>query len=813
MGTVILSSAKCDHNSIKTEVSPSLEWALHYAARGWMVFPLDGETKISHTWRGEHGPERWGATKDPATISERFAPYPNAGIGIPTGCENGFWVIETDTKNDKDGESELAKLQAQHGPLPATYRVRSPSGSIHYYYQHPGPDAFITCSANKIAPGVDVKGDAGMVVCPPTARGGKRYEIIDNVPIAVAPQWLLDLVTRKMTDEEKRIVRHAPPTDEPTVGQWEIAKLERWVREALEKNPDWFDVRENALKTVWGIKRAGYGRAGYKIAQIICERVPETQRVARVDRFWNDRDANNGTASLDTFWKMCAMTGIKPTPGETTEWHAQKKEHMFDGVAVLVDAPPLVPGQLPPCPVPPPSTGSVMPRGGTLMGPRGEILPMDADDSLALDFTDKHVSELRHCEEWGKWLRWDGTRWTQDKTSGAYNLVRQHLRRLGGGMHLQDARKILSAKTVAAVERMAKTDPRIATEAAIWDADPWLLNTPGRVVDLRTCVIREVQPSDHMTKITAVTPGGDCPTWKAFLHKSLAGDVELIAFVQRMLGYSLTGDTREQALFFLYGQGGNGKGVLLNTVAGILADYAKTAPMATFTDSANASDRHPTDLAGLRGARFVMASETEKGRKWAEAKIKSLTGGDPIAARFMGRDFFEYVPQFKLVIAGNHKPRLGTVDEAIRRRMNMIPFTIQIPAAERDAALPDRLKAEWGGILQWMVEGCMAWQQGGLKPPAAVRTATDEYLSSQDALATWLDERCEQAIGAWASKTDLFSSWSGWANNARERSGNASEFYEALTSKGFEEAKRQGVRGFRGVRVRSFNFTPPPPPC
>ena len=181
---------------------------------------------------------------------------------------------------------------------------------------------------------------------------------------------------------------------------------------------------------------------------------------------------------------------------------------------------------------------------------------------------------------------------------------------MSGSMHPQDARKILSAKTVAAVERMAKTDPRIATVAEAWDADPWLLNTPGKVINLRTLVIRDPRPDDHMTKSTAVAPGGDCPTWKAFLHKAFASDVELIAFVQRMLGYSLTGDTSEQALFFLYGQGGNGKGVLLNTVAGILADYSKTAPMATFTDSANASDRHPTDLAGLRGARFVMASET-----------------------------------------------------------------------------------------------------------------------------------------------------------------------------------------------------------
>jgi RecA-family ATPase len=323
----------------------NLEWALHYANRGWTVFPLDGETKVSHTWRGEqHGPERWGATRDPVTIRNHFAPYPNAGIGIPTGVENGFWVIETDTKNGKDGEGELAKLQAQHEPLPTTYRVRSPSGSIHYYFAHPGPDFYITSRSDKIAPGIDIKGNAGMVVGPPTARGGKRYEIIDNVPIVEAPQWLLALVTRKITDDEKRFVKHAPPTDEPTVEPWEIAKLERWVREALEKNLDWFAERENALKTVWGIKRAGYGREGYRIAQLICEHeaFPETQPVARVDRFWNDRDANRGTASLDTFWKMCSESGIKNTAEEQNAWRQQEGNQVIQKLAAHAAA--LVPG-------------------------------------------------------------------------------------------------------------------------------------------------------------------------------------------------------------------------------------------------------------------------------------------------------------------------------------------------------------------------------------------------------------------------------------------------------------------------------------
>lgn len=770
-----------------TTFSPILAAALHLASVGWTIFPAPPGEKKSYKSAAYSDGRPWGATKDAGEIRRDFDSWPDANIGMPTGAVNCVFVVDIDRKNDKDGFASLAALEAEHGELPDTLQVESPSGSIHYYFRWPGFP--VITKASPFAPGIDVRGDGGMVIAPPSVKpGAGAYKWRNSLAIADAPAWLLDLVRAS-------------------------AKRERVVGTAIRAPAD--------LRPVEGTVAARVLATAYN-AVLTAENGTRNQTL-NTQSFVVGRYVGSGEigadVATDNLLAACVASGLIDEDGErqcrkTIEsglsGGMKEPAVTFAGVVAQIASPPLAPGELPPCPAPLPAA-RVMPRGGTLMGPRGEVLPIDSDDCLALDFTDQHVGELRHCEEWGKWLRWDGIRWKQDKTSGAYNLVRLHLRRVGSGMHLQDARKILSAKTVAAVERMAKTDPRIATAADIWDPDPWLLNTPGGVVDLRTCVIREGQPGDHMTKITAVAPGGDCPMWKAFLHKSLAGDVELISFVQRMFGYSLTGSTKEQVLFFLHGQGGNGKGVLLNTAASILADYAKTAPMATFTDSANAADRHPTDLAGLRGARFVMASETEKSRKWAEAKIKSLTGGDPISARFMGRDFFEYVPTFKLVIAGNHKPRLGTVDEAIKRRMNMIPFTVQIPAAERDTALPEKLRAEWGGILQWMVEGCLAWQRDGLQPPAAVRTATDEYLSSQDALATWLDERCEQAPDAWAARTGLFASWSAWALGAREPIGNASEFYQALSNKGFPEHKR-GDRGFRGLRLRPFATAMPPVP-
>src|ERR1017187_1284583 len=209
--------------------------------------------------------------------------------------------------------------------------------------------------------------------------------------------------------------------------------------------------------------------------------------------------------------------------------------------------------------------------------------------------------------------------------------------------------------------------------------------------------------------------------WRRFLDRVTDGNAELQAFLQRVIGDCLSGSVCEHALFFLYGTGANGKSVFLSTIAGLLADYAKTAPASAFT--ASSTDQHPTDLAGLRGARFVTAIETEDGRWWAEAKIKSLTGGDRILARFMRQDFFEYVPQLKLVVAGNHKPGLRNVDEAIRRRLHLIPFTVTIAENERDPELTEKLKAEYPGILQWAIEGCLMWQREGLNPPVVVRDA------------------------------------------------------------------------------------------
>lgn len=431
----------------------------------------------------------------------------------------------------------------------------------------------------------------------------------------------------------------------------------------------------------------------------------------------------------------------------------------------------------------------------------GPTPPAFSDEALALRFAERHRHDLRYVAAWGRWLSWGGNRWQFDDTLAAFDRARKICREAAAECNKDRiASTLASAKTVAAVVSLARADRRLAGTVDQWDCDPWLLNTPAGVIDLQTGERHPHCPDKFFTKITAAPPAGDCPRWCEFLDRVTNGSSELQGFLQRLVGYGLTGSTREHALFFLHGVGANGKSVFINTVSGLLAEYHRSAPIETFT--ASSGERHPTDLAGLRGARLVTAVETEEGRRWAESRIKTLTGGDTIAARFMRQDYFEFVPQFKLLIAGNHKPGLRSIDEAIRRRFHMIPFSVTIPEAERDMQLGERLRAEWPGILQWAIDGCLAWQQTGLAPPAIVQDATNAYLESEDAVAAWLEDCCERDHRGWEPTSKLFGSWKVWADRAGEYAGSQKRFKEQLETRGFGFSRRGSGNGYSGVSLK-----------
>lgn len=424
--------------------------------------------------------------------------------------------------------------------------------------------------------------------------------------------------------------------------------------------------------------------------------------------------------------------------------------------------------------------------------------------TLAKTMGDRHSGHIRYVDQWGSWKCWTGELWCRDLTLEvrrlASEIVSEASDRLKDDGKAGDAKRLGRYATVTGVLKLAQADARIAATTDQWDADPMLLNTPAGIVDLRTGDVSSSDPAAYCSKITGTSPAyivpDDC-LWLCFLRRICDGREDLVAYLQRALGYSLTGKTVEEVLFFLFGTGANGKSKLLEAIAGVLGDYHEAASMESFV--ASKFDQHPTDLAKLRGARFVSASETEEGRRWSEAKIKSITGGDAISARFMRQDFFTFRPQLKLWVAGNHKPSVRSVDQAMRRRLQLIPFTVTIPEEERDKDLSEKLKAEWPIILRWMIEGCLEWQRVGLQPPECVRVATDAYLAAEDVFGTWLAECTIKDPRGQVTTKDLWASWKKYVERTDERSVTMKRFSQLLQERGYEHGKDRYGSFYNGL--------------
>jgi putative DNA primase/helicase len=361
-------------------------------------------------------------------------------------------------------------------------------------------------------------------------------------------------------------------------------------------------------------------------------------------------------------------------------------------------------------------------------------------------------------------------------------------------------------KKVKAVEELARSAPGIRCTTDDFDREPYLLGTPRGLIDLCTGDVLPPDPGQRVTMSTTVALDDTCPTprWDAFLSGVTGDDADTIRFLQSWFGYCLTGDTREQKMVFAYGPGRNGKGVLLRAVAGIMGTYAHRARAETFTAGLHG---HPEELAVMRGKRLVYCSETERGRSWAEGRIKDVTGGDRIRARFMRQDSFEYQPEFKLFVSGNYEPAIETADPAMRNRFYVVPFDQVFEGANVDQHLDDKLKSEWPGILAWLVNGCLLWQEHGLATPDKVRAATDEYFERQDVFAQWLAQETVAGAGLSDHTERLFKSWTGFAKDNGEDPGTSKTFAERMKRAGFKQKDAfalspggKKLRGYSGLK-------------
>lgn len=439
--------------------------------------------------------------------------------------------------------------------------------------------------------------------------------------------------------------------------------------------------------------------------------------------------------------------------------------------------------------------------------------PRLSDQWLADRVVAAQRGNLRFVPQKGQFLAWDTHRWHPDAELLAEDTVKQELRAIANeiGRHGATEKEkiaaekaaiaICTAAKVPAVAGLVKSDRAIAVTVAALDHDPWVLNTPGGLVDLTTGILGPAIPDALATKSTSVPPdfAGLPHRWLDFLTEATDGDVDLQAYLQRLCGYLLTGSTREQQLTFIFGPGGNGKSVFLNVLTGILGDYARTASMDTFT--ASHSDKHTTDVAMLTGARVVTASETAAGKRWDEPRLKSLTGGEPVTARFMRQDNFTFIPQFKLVFVGNHKPEVRDVDAAMRRRIQMVPFLVTPALVDKE--LSRKLEAEYPAILAWMVQGCLDWQERGLAPPTSVRETTEEYFEAEDAVGRWLSECVALSPDVTVTSQSLYLSWREWANQNGEYVGSLKRLSASLIARHYERWQDPKTRklGFMGISI------------
>lgn len=429
-----------------------------------------------------------------------------------------------------------------------------------------------------------------------------------------------------------------------------------------------------------------------------------------------------------------------------------------------------------------------------------------------------HFGELfRYVGEWG-FVVWTGARWSKDRTDlmmrfakkTTNQMVRdaaEHLRLWAGEKdHVKAAKKLLehaetseSARKLANMIELSRSEPNIVALPESFDNDPFYLNCENGTVDLRTGEAHSHSQQDMLTKKcpTWYDPDAKAPTWEKFLME-VFGSQQLIDYIQRVFGYALTGSGREQVVFILHGKGSNGKSTLLNTVLKVMGeDYAAQIDATSITGGRKGGASN--DIARLRGIRFVSSIEVGEGRRLNEALVKQFTGGDKVTARFLYKEFFEFQPEFKLFIAANHKPELVGQDNGMWRRVRLIPFKRTFSDEQRDSKLPEKLLAEGPGILAWLVRGALAWQKDGLVTPDVVKEATLEYRDEMNDLGEFLETYTWKEPTGSCGSGELYGIYRSWCENRHDKPMTQTAFGRRMHDLGYESRKERGVRVWHGI--------------
>ncbi|MFP7447172.1 phage/plasmid primase, P4 family, partial [Bacillus infantis] len=415
---------------------------------------------------------------------------------------------------------------------------------------------------------------------------------------------------------------------------------------------------------------------------------------------------------------------------------------------------------------------------------------------------------IKYVSEMG-WLIWDGKRWKLDTKKEIERITAKVLRGLYKSEEESETKwaRMCERRNIR-MNSIKDLMPLVPGEREDFDRHKYLFNVENGIVDLQTGKLLPHDRELGITKITNVAfdEKADCPEWKSFLEQIFQGDKELVEYMQRLIGYSLTGEITEQIMVFLIGGGSNGKSTFINTIKDLMGEYGKQAKSDTFIKKKETGANN--DIARLVGSRFVSAIESEDGEQLSEAFVKQITGGEPVLARFLRQEYFEFIPEFKVFFTTNHKPVIKGVDEGIWRRIRLIPFNLQLPKEKRDKKLPEKLSLEMPGILNWAIEGCLKWQKSGLNDPAIVMKATGDYKEEMDILGPFIYECCFKQTNAQIEAKELYEVYANWCFKNGEHQLKNRAFYRILESQGFKRERGNRNKYFiHGVTLIERKYT------
>lgn len=436
--------------------------------------------------------------------------------------------------------------------------------------------------------------------------------------------------------------------------------------------------------------------------------------------------------------------------------------------------------------------------------PTGPTINTELD--VAEIFVKRHSDEFRYCDSLGGWFAWTGTHYERDDRETARECVKAIAREIASEAAatfdkdlFRVAKRAGSSAGVGAILDLARSAPAIVFTADEANRDPWLLNVQNGTLDLRTGELRPHSRGDLITRCCPVDyrPDAEAPTFERFLVE-VQPNADVRAYLARLFGYAAVGVVREHVIAVFWGTGANGKSVLADVVSHVLGSYARPGPSSLIVQTGH-HEPHPTDVASCIGARLVMVHETKRGAAFDASKVKLLTGGDKLTARYMRQDFVVFTPSHTLLMLTNYRPSADATDAALWRRVQLVPFELVVPEERRDPTLTAKIIAEAAGVLRWLVEGALEWQQKGLAPPAIVREQTAMYRASEDVIGAFLDERCVRLPAATAKAQTLYDAFRAWCGENGHSAVRVNDFADEVIARGFRREKTKAGNLYRGI--------------